>query len=101
MPVTISSTKQYMAISPTMNDQWSGKILSSAERTQLEEPRRSSTQSRACSSRCALFRAAERSATVLTGSVPRPVPEARADRFDEIAQGDQVTVRADSQRQLR
>ena len=27
-PVTIRITKQYMAISPTMNDQWSGKILS-------------------------------------------------------------------------
>ena len=46
MPVAIRKiTKQYMAISPTMNDQWSGKILSSAERSHVDEPRRSSAQS--------------------------------------------------------
>src|SRR5215213_6301927 len=36
-------TRQYMAISPTMNDQWSGKILSRALRPKWEAPRRSST----------------------------------------------------------
>ncbi len=67
MPVATRMTKVYMAISPTMNDQWSGKILSMAERSQLDEPRRSSAQSNACCCCCALFRAAERSATVLIG----------------------------------
>ncbi len=60
----------YMAISPTMNDQWSGKILSMAERNQLEEPRRSSTQSNACCCCRARLRAAERSATVLMAVHP-------------------------------
>ena len=33
-----------MAISPIMNDQWSGKILVSALRVKWEMPRRSSTK---------------------------------------------------------
>ena len=73
--MAIRMTKVYMAISPTMNDQWSGKILSMAERNQLDEPRRSSTQSNACCCCRARLRAAERSATVLMAVYPcAPVP---------------------------
>src|SRR5437588_10630362 len=44
MPVRIKTTRQYMAISPNMNDQWSGKILSRAVRAKWAAPRRSSNQ---------------------------------------------------------
>ena len=40
-----------MAISPTMNDQWSGKILSIAPRSHFDDPKRSSTQFSAFRSR--------------------------------------------------
>src|SRR4051812_13097093 len=41
-PVATSTTKQYIAISPNMNDQWSGKTLLSAVRVKLVAPSRSS-----------------------------------------------------------
>jgi hypothetical protein len=43
VPVIRRITKQYMAISPTMNDQWSGKILSMADWRNRDDPSRSST----------------------------------------------------------
>ena len=46
MPVTIRMMSESMAISPTMNDQWSGKILSRTLVRNFEEPKRSSTVSR-------------------------------------------------------
>jgi hypothetical protein len=42
--VTTSTTRQYRAISPSRNDQWSGKTLRSATRAKLVVPRRSSSQ---------------------------------------------------------
>ena len=65
MPVASRMTKQYMAISPTMNDQWSGKILSRADRSHFDDPKRSSAQSSACCSSFARLRAADRSAMLL------------------------------------
>jgi hypothetical protein len=35
-------TKQYIAISPNMNDQWSGNTLSSDDRAKRDAPSRSS-----------------------------------------------------------
>ena len=42
----IRMISESMAISPTMNDQWSGKILSSTLVRNRDEPNRSSTVSR-------------------------------------------------------
>src|SRR3974390_1481851 len=41
-PVTSSTRNEYRAISPSMNDQWSGKILSSVVRTKCDACSRSS-----------------------------------------------------------
>ncbi len=38
MPVAISTTNEYRAISPSMKDQWSGKILSRRTRPPLATP---------------------------------------------------------------
>ena len=43
MPVASSTTKEYKAISPSMKDQWSGKILSRKTRPPLATPNRSSS----------------------------------------------------------
>ena len=43
MPVAITTTNEYSAISPSMNDQWSGKILSKKTRPPLATPSRSSS----------------------------------------------------------
>ena len=45
MPVAMRTTKEYSAISPSMNDQWSGKILSRKTRPPLASPSRSSSSS--------------------------------------------------------
>ena len=47
IPVAIRTTKEYSAISPSMKDQWSGKILSRKTRPALATPRRSSSSSTA------------------------------------------------------
>jgi hypothetical protein len=44
IPVSTRMTKQYRAISPSMNDQWSGKALSSVLRANRDAPSRSSSQ---------------------------------------------------------
>ena len=36
MPVTTSTTNEYRAISPNMNDQWSGKTFASADSAKEE-----------------------------------------------------------------
>ena len=43
MPVAIRTTNEYSAISPSMKDQWSGKILSRKTRPPLAKPNRSSS----------------------------------------------------------
>jgi hypothetical protein len=45
MPVAIRMISESKAISPTMKDQWSGKILSRTPVRNLDDPRRSSTVS--------------------------------------------------------
>src|SRR5579875_2741691 len=83
-----------MAISPTMNDQWSGKILSRTLTSHLDEPKRSSTSSSAFLPRVKRRWAAARSAVVLiAGSPPRPV--AGPDRLLVVALGDDVAVAVD------
>ncbi len=46
MPVAIRMMSESMATSPTMNDQWSGKILSRTLVRNFDEPNRSSTVSK-------------------------------------------------------
>src|SRR5215207_3019776 len=43
-PVNSSTTKDHSAISPSMNDQWSGKTLRRFLRTTVASPNRSSAQ---------------------------------------------------------
>jgi hypothetical protein len=43
VPVSSRMIRLYMAISPSMNDQWSGKTLFSPQRVALATPTRSST----------------------------------------------------------
>ena len=47
MPVMIRMINESMATSPTMNDQWSGKILSRTLVRKRDDPNRSSTVSSA------------------------------------------------------
>ena len=104
-----------MAISPTMKDQWSGKILSSAERSHLDEPSRSSAQSSAPCSTRARLRAAARSFIVLMtvptlpsgalwtaarGCRPPACSKSRDRRARRSRSGDQVAVGLHEQGQL-
>src|SRR5438094_68842 len=81
--------KLYSAISPSMNDQWSGKTLFSDRRAKLAAPSRSSNQL---------------NSRRITASPPsllsrRPVPEARSHRLREVAGGSEESraVRVDVQ----
>jgi hypothetical protein len=61
VPVTSRTTKLHSAISPSMNDQWSGKTLRRYVFAKLATPTRSSSQSTT-------------SSVALRSSVPVPVP---------------------------
>src|SRR5882762_3543426 len=74
--------KQYMAISPSRNAQWSGKTLFRASSAKAAAPRRSSIQAASFLSMAA-------------------VPEAGTDRLGVVAAGDEVALAVDVHRQLR
>src|SRR6266542_1580985 len=81
---------EYSAISPSMNDQWSGKTLFSARRSGLAPVSRSSAQLAARSTGLlpALDRAARPVLVALV--IVRTLPEGRADGLAEIALGYKV-----------
>src|SRR6266508_1874690 len=100
VPVNTSTTRQNRAISPSRNDQWSGKTLRRARRAKLAVPRRSSRYF------------SERSIAMLIGAPPwgspnpsgswlPPVPERRSDRLVEVAERDQRALVVDAQGKLR
>src|SRR5919109_1249519 len=88
VPVNTSTTRQNRAISPSRNDQWSGKTLRRARRAKLAVPSRSSTY------------LSERSSMVVISLLP-PVPECRADRLVEVPQRDQRALVVDAEGELR
>src|SRR5215212_5608287 len=122
-PVRSSTTKLHRAISPSMNDQWSGKTLRRFFFIAVPSPRRSSAQMAAPPTRDGFLALA---ASVRLLRTKRPVsmltrglrskrngvsirmgcsfgitlPEARAHRFGEIAPGHKIPLVVDHDGQL-
>src|SRR3954451_9709872 len=97
-PVSSSTTKLHSAISPSMNDQWSGKTLRICFLARPAMPVRSSAQAATAPMREGLAGFAAILALVLMST---SFPEARTHRFGEVARGDQVPLAVHADRQLR
>src|SRR3954465_7303643 len=109
VPVSSSTTKLHSAISPSMNDQWSGKTLRIWVRVAVAMPVRSSAQFAIAPRIDGLAGSAAVLALVLVPLVlvrlvlmwSASLPEARTHRFGEVTGGDQVPLGVDRDRQLR
>ena len=97
VPVSSRITKLHSAISPSMNDQWSGKTLRSCVFIAVPRASRSSAQLATMPALLGLPAMAGSvlllSATLLVSTFNVvTLPEARADRFDEVARRDQIAL---------
>src|SRR3954452_4714091 len=88
-PVSSSTTKLHSAISPSMNDQWSGKTLRICFLASPAMPVRSSAHVATAPTR---ERLAGLAATLALVLISTSFPEARAHRLGEVAGGDQVPL---------
>src|SRR6478609_2293419 len=103
-PVRRSTTKLHSAISPSMNDQWSGKTLRSCFLPRPARPRRSSAQPAAAPTFDGFFALAGLPPLVpatfacvlivlsLSRLVVVALPETGADSLGEVTRGNQVTL---------
>src|SRR6476469_5477053 len=98
VPVISSTTNDHSAISPSMNDQWSGKTLRICFFDTVANPVRSSAQLAMAPRGFAFLTGAGVLAVVLTKSAS--FPEARPHRLREVAGGDEVALIVHSQGQL-
>src|ERR1044072_1041451 len=97
VPVSSRITKLHNAISPSMNDQWSGKTLRICFFIAVPRPSRSSAQLATMPTRPGLAAVAGvvllLSATLLVSTLNVvTLPEARADRFDDVGRREQVAL---------
>src|SRR5690349_17805406 len=97
VPVSSRITKLHSAISPSMNDQWSGKTLRSCFFMAVPSPSRSSAQLATMPARLGFSPVAGveplLSATLLVSTLKVvTLPEARTNRFDEVSRRDQVAL---------
>src|SRR4051812_38853317 len=112
-PLSSSTTKLHSAISPSMNDQWSGKTLRRFFLASVARPSRSSAHSAALPTGLGFEAVAAVVFVVATllvsmlmrGSLARALlgvalPEARSDGFLEVALRGEVSVRIHHKRQL-
>src|SRR3954447_23787477 len=96
-PVSKSTTKLHSAISPSMNDQWSGKTLRRFFFASVARPSRSSAQPAAAPTLLGLLAVAGRSWLVeailrMSSAISTTLPEARSDRLGEVPAGGQITL---------
>src|SRR4029079_17708986 len=98
VPVATRITKQNRAISPSRNDQWSGKTLRSAVRAMPNMPVRASTHCPRRSSSVGCSAGASAADGLL---VMGDVPEAGTDRVGEVAERHERPVGGHPDRQLR
>src|SRR3954467_2288945 len=89
VPVRSSTTKLHSAISPSMNDQWSGKTLRTCFLASPAMPVRSSAHVATAPMR---ERLAGLAATLALVLISTSFPEARAHRFGEVAHRDEVPL---------
>src|SRR4051812_7310462 len=117
-PLSSRTTKLHSAISPSMNDQWSGKTLRRFFLAIVARPSRSSAHSAAAPMRFGLAAVAAVELVLATllvsmlmtgysgsGSLARALlgvalPVARSDRLLEVALGHEVALVVDGERQL-
>src|SRR3954463_4440884 len=99
VPVSKSTTKLHSAISPSMNDQWSGNTLRICVRVAVAMPVRSSAQLGMPPMIDGLDGFAAVLALVLMRSAS--LPEARTYWFREVTRRDQVSLGVDRDGQLR
>src|SRR5918992_6043403 len=102
VPVSSRMTKLHSAISPSMNDQWSGKTLRSCFFITVPSASRSSAHEATIPARSAFFAVAGfvvlLSATLLVSTLKVvTLPETWADRLDEVARRDQIALVVDFQ----
>src|SRR5690349_7214968 len=102
VPVSSRTTKLHSAISPSMNDQWSGKTLRICFLASVASPTRSSSQLATPPMRFgfAVFAAVRPLVVAVLISSPT-FPVARADRLVEVRLGDEVALAVDHDRELR
>src|SRR3954470_10516249 len=102
-PVSSRTTKLHSAISPSMNDQWSGKTLRSCFLASEPSPSRSSAQVPTAPMRLALPAVAGSVPLVLATfvvSMSATLPEARSHGFVEVALRHEVSLTVHHKRQL-
>src|SRR3954469_21873582 len=94
-PLSRSTTKLHSAISPSMNDQWSGKTLRRFFLASVARPSRSSAQLAAAAALLDFCAVAGWSRLVeaillVSSDISTTLPEARSDRLGEVATGREI-----------
>src|SRR6478735_4418855 len=104
-PVSSRTTKDHSAISPSMNDQWSGNTLRRFFRMAVASPSRSSNHPATAPALCgfcavAAFERLVSAILLVSTDMSATLPETRPDGLVEPVQGSQVAVAVHRQREL-